>query len=199
MITHIIFDNNGVLTTSDEEVTYKKVSEFLRISIEEFKNLLKKYVRDLDCGKITQNEFYSFILKEGGLDFSLEEFRKVHLGCYVSKPEVQSLAANLNKRYKTFLMSNFGDVFWQMYDAWGLGRLFRKENVFVSSDIGMAKPDKEIFLYVLYKLNVLPQKVIFIDDNSNNINSAREIGFNAIYFTDLTGLKQSLKNFGVNF
>ncbi len=197
MITHIIFDNNGVLTTNDEERTYSRVSEFLGISIEEEKKILGKFVLSLDEGKITQREFYYKFLREGNLKHDIDKFAQVHLESYIPKKEVQEFASSLKKNYSIVLLSNFGDAFWKLYPQWGLAKLILRENVFVSSDMGMAKPDEKIYLKMLNRLKVEANKCVFIDDNKDNILTASRLGFHALHFTQLEELKDNLRDLGV--
>ncbi len=193
----IIFDNNGVLTTSDDERTYNELSKFLGVAINDVKKLFEPYVRDLDTGKITQNEFYFRILRDTESGLSVEQFRKVHLNSYIAKPEMQELAMNVKKNYKIALLTNFGDAFWSMFDTWGFHKLFSKEEVFLSAELGMAKPDKEIYRYVLKKLGIKAEDAIFIDDNEKNIHAASELGINAVLFRGIDSLNDSLKKLGI--
>jgi HAD superfamily hydrolase (TIGR01509 family) len=85
-----------------------------------------------------------------------------------------------------------------MFEKWGLNKIFSKKEVFVSSDIHMAKPNEVIFNFVLNKLSAKPTEVVFIDDNSANINSANNLGINAIHFRDLPSLKISLEKHGIS-
>ena len=113
------------------------------------------------------------------------------------KKEVQEFAISLKGKYELYMLSNFGKAFWSMFDKWGLDKIFPKENVIVSSDIGMAKPDEDIFLYALEKWNVKPENAVFIDDNLDNIATACKLGINGILFEDLVGLKRDLREMGV--
>ena len=53
-----------------------------------------------------------------------------------------------------------------------------------SSKIGMRKPEKQIYIYVLKILKVNAEEVLFIDDLGINLKPARELGFNTYKFTD---------------
>jgi len=66
------------------------------------------------------------------------------------------------------------------------------EKIYNSAKIGIAKPDKEIFDYVLTDLNVDPASIIFIDDWDKNIISARNAGMHTVQFYDVEQLKQEL-------
>ena len=198
MITHIIFDNNGVLTTSDEELTHSKVSEFLGIAIDKIKPLYGNHVGELDKGTLSQNDFYKNVLKEGGFDLSVGDFRKAHLSGYQRKTEVQDFAKNLGKKYNLAMLSNFGDAFWSCYARWELNRIFRKKDVYVSSDMGIVKPGKEIYLAILKGLGVDSGECVFIDGRLANVRGARAVGMKAIQFKGLDSLKRGLGKLGVN-
>ena len=51
-----------------------------------------------------------------------------------------------------------------------------------SGDIGIVKPNGEIYKYILHKYNLDAKKCIFIDDNPNNIAAAKELGINTYLF-----------------
>jgi len=75
----------------------------------------------------------------------------------------------------------------------GLNNLF--ENVYVSSEIGFAKPDKRAFQYVLKQTGVTADKAIMVDDSARNIDSAKTIGIQGIIFNprdDVLGEIKSL-------
>jgi len=59
--------------------------------------------------------------------------------------------------------------------------------------VGFSKPNKEIFLLVLKKLQVKPQECLFIDDYKNNILAAESLGMKAIQFISSTDLKKKLR------
>lgn len=60
--------------------------------------------------------------------------------------------------------------------------LTRKQNIFVSYELGLLKPDIKIYQQVLQKLNALPEEVIFVDDKLKNVEAAKSIGINGIVF-----------------
>lgn len=198
MIKAILFDNNGVLTTNDQENTYKVVAEFLKVSVDEVIKLFKPYVLDLDKGKLEQKDFYATILKNGNFKKSIDEFAEIHLNAYKPKIENQELAKNLKEYYKIALLTNFGNAFWEMFPKWGLDKVFNREEVFVSADIGLAKPDPAYFIYVLEKLNILAEETVFIDDNEENILAAKNMGINTILFRGDKNLVESLGKLGIS-
>lgn len=61
-----------------------------------------------------------------------------------------------------------------------------------SYELHICKPDKEIYKRLLEKYNLEAKETIFIDDSLTNIESANELGINAIQFTTLDEVKQKV-------
>lgn len=57
--------------------------------------------------------------------------------------------------------------------------------VFLSFELGMRKPDIEIFKKVYENLPFEKEDILFIDDRTNNIESAKKFGFNTLQATGL--------------
>lgn len=61
--------------------------------------------------------------------------------------------------------------------------------------MNLGKPEKQIYLALINKYNIIPKESIFIDDNEENIKTSRELGFNGIVFRDLDKVKMSVDDF----
>lgn len=46
-----------------------------------------------------------------------------------------------------------------------------------SCDYNIVRPNPDIYNILLNKYNLIPEECLFIDDNQNNINIAKELGF----------------------
>jgi len=55
--------------------------------------------------------------------------------------------------------------------------------VVVSYELGHAKPDREIYEATLSRIGVLPHDALFVDDRSENITAAEELGLQTFHFT----------------
>ncbi len=61
-----------------------------------------------------------------------------------------------------------------------------KAYCFTSYEMGLLKPDKEIFKELIGHLNAAPEEIIFIDDKPKNIKAAQSIGINGIVYNKAT-------------
>ena len=58
------------------------------------------------------------------------------------------------------------------------------EDVLVSGKEKLIKPDPAIFNLLIKRYSLNPAQTIFIDDNIKNVATAKEVGLDAIHFTD---------------
>ena len=64
----------------------------------------------------------------------------------------------------------------------------------ISGEIKAAKPDKEIYEYLLSTYDLIPEECIFIDDNPANIEMANSLGIHGYLFDfDVPKLREYLK------
>lgn len=113
--------------------------------------------------------------------------------CYVT---YYKQALSINPAFKTFLeflranyisvgiISNgYGPLQRSRLKVAGVESYLTESLIFISDEIGIAKPDKKIFRFILKKHRIKSDECIFIDDNDKNIISAKELGFNTIHYT----------------
>jgi len=79
------------------------------------------------------------------------------------------------------LLSNaWDDLRPLLINLWKIDGIF--DDIFISGEIKLAKPDPKIFQHVIAALDADPSTLVFVDDFIENIEAAREAGINAIHF-----------------
>ena len=90
-----------------------------------------------------------------------------------------------------FAITNFGSEFWDMFRP--TQPVFdRFQDIIVSGVEKLVKPDPAIYALALQRFGLKPGEAIFIDDNHDNVVSARNNGFAAHHFTDAASLRAEL-------
>ena len=90
-----------------------------------------------------------------------------------------------------FAITNFGADFWDMFRP--TQPIFdRFQGIIVSGVEKLVKPDPAIYALALQRFVLKSGEAIFIDDNHDNVISARENGFAAHHFTDADSLRREL-------
>lgn len=181
---YFVFDLGGVIVKPmNLETIYKSFR--WKISFEEF---LQKFTSSeeaiaLHKGLMTTEEYFSYLTQfiTDNLSFSnfLESYKKSKQGVYEN---VLSLLKKLKSSgNKVYLLSNIRkldfDIFKVNYDI----TLF--DELFLSYDLALLKPSKEIYEYVITKLNTSPENIYFFDDNIRNVEEANACGINAYQVT----------------
>ena len=70
------------------------------------------------------------------------------------------------------------------------------DNVFLSNEIGLIKPDIDKYKYVLKKLDAKPKQCLYIDDKIQNLVPARTLGMIVVKFESLKKFREQLDCIG---
>lgn len=97
----------------------------------------------------------------------------------------EKVLAYLQKKYHLHIISNgFKETTLTKMDRSGLNPYF--ENVIISEDVGVNKPDRRVFEYALAKAGATKDESIMIGDSIEaDIRGAQDFGMRAIFFNPL--------------
>ncbi|MFX0028022.1 MAG: HAD-IA family hydrolase [Candidatus Hermodarchaeota archaeon] len=214
-IKHFIFDFGGVLI--EKTFVIKNLFDMLDSDLNfKFPRLENSYVRkikrSLSSGRISSYEFlekifekfyYPFQKKNGALPpkkVNIEYYVELWFDLYSQVTNLSSDMAEIIERlhqagYIVSLMSNTHDIHAKSNMLKGFYDIF--DNVFLSNEIGIIKPDMEKYKYVIKKLDTSPKKCVFIDDKIRNLVPARELGIIVIRFESFKKFKETLNQLGI--
>ncbi len=71
------------------------------------------------------------------------------------------------------------------------------DGLVISGEVGLIKPDKAIFNFLLERIGRPASECLFIDDHDRNINAAKELGFQTIRFHSAQQLDKDLRDMAV--
>ena len=178
-------------------------------------DFINKYVDKEDRDNFLQNSFSNenwHLMDKGDLAFN--DARKLFIEMNPKYKKIiddlfdSSLTLCLNKNHNNIsLLKEYKN---KGYDIYYLSNMpsetfevLRKETDFfddtciggvVSAHIKMIKPNRDIYEYFLNKFSLKADECLFIDDNINNINTALEIGINAVQLKNIDEMKNILKD-----
>lgn len=69
------------------------------------------------------------------------------------------------------------------------------DNVYSAIKIGLNKDNSESYQKILSTINLKPEEVIYIDDNSKNIQAAKEMNINVIQYANNEDLFLKIKDY----
>ena len=101
-----------------------------------------------------------------------------------------------NKNYRTCILGNWGrDEFDRARERFAFLNEF--DGVVISGDVGAMKPEDAIFVAAIDRLELKPDRTLFIDDRAENVAAAQRHGFHGHVFADAPGLDVALRELGV--
>ena len=183
-IKNILFDLGGVLYHIDYGITIKA---FERLGIKNFHKHFSQQQQNnlfdqLETGKISNTDF----IKEMKVllpNCTKEEIINAWNGLLIGIPKENiQLLKDLSKQYRLFLLSNtnlihinqINKLLYEDYNLKSLDPLFDK--IYLSHQIGMRKPNRETFEWVLKDAGILAHETLFIEDSIQHIKGANKVG-----------------------
>lgn len=190
----VLFDIGGVLSLYTDFKTYLKWEEQLGLPQKGlFKIIYENPVsQQATLGKATTEDVWQEVGRR--LDLSPTEMSKMQeeiWSGYEWNTHLLDFIRSLKPDYKTGVLS----------DAWanageGMADVINHDlfDVIVfSSEVGMQKPDPEIYRLALSRLKVKPQEAIFLDDRERNVDGALSVGMHGLLFTETHQAIQDIK------
>jgi putative hydrolase of the HAD superfamily len=186
----IIFDLGGVIIN----LNYNKTEqEFKRLFGTDFSEMYSKQNQTdifnrLETGDISENQFVAAMQKSSSKDISHQEIIAAWNAMLLDIPKERiKLLEKIGKEKRIFLLSNTNEIHKTAFDRIvleahqmnGLESLFEK--AYFSHLVGMRKPNREIFDFVIQENNLNPQKTLFIDDSPQHIEGALLTGLNGYH------------------
>lgn len=184
MIKTVIFDLGGVLVRTEDPAPRKLLADRYGISSNQLSDLVYRSESGMKAmvGEITTAQHWEFIDRELGLPHgSIDQFENEFWGGDHLDRVLIDFISGLRSEYQTALLSNAWDNLRHLLeDLWRVDHVF--DRIFVSAEIGAAKPDPAIYQFVFQELEKKPEEIVFVDDFEVNVTSARELGMQAILF-----------------
>jgi putative hydrolase of the HAD superfamily len=183
--TALLLDFGGVMTTS----VWDSFADFCREKgLEEgtVKRLFREDpaaladLRQLETGILDEAEFERRFADRLGLDDATDLIESLFRGMLPEESMIGVVRAVRGGGVKTGLISNSWST--SHYDRHLLGELF--DDVVISADVGLHKPQPEIYRLAAERLAEDPERCVFVDDLRENCEGAEAVGMTTILHRD---------------
>jgi HAD superfamily hydrolase (TIGR01509 family) len=153
-------------------------------------NEIQKAQQASDLGLISWDDYTELVAEDIGV--GVNEVRLRYQNHDIKESNILTINALPDHRH--VLLSNASsDYLLPVMQRLGLNKLF--EQIFVSSDIGYAKPDSRAFQHVLNAMSCDATESIMIDDSARNIDAARDLGMAGIVYDANTDIMAEIQKF----
>lgn len=205
-IRNLIFDLGGVLLNINPLLSLNAFARMSGISPEALHDRLasEHIFEKLETGSITPAEFRHDLCNIMGRKFSDDAIDEAWNVLLLDFPVSRvKMLQQLRKNYRIFLLSNTNSIHFQhytskFYEIHGLKMTSLFDKLYLSYEIGLHKPDKQIFLHLLEKEHIVASESVFIDDSLPNINTAASLGIHTIHITGSQDVTNFFKNGKLN-
>ena len=179
----------GVLLNIDYNLT---TEAFKELGIAHFDEIFSKFRQDrvadnFEKGFISENDFRNYIRDRAGRNYDdynidrawnamLLDFppRRLNMLQKLSSDGYQLfLLSNTNSIHMRSLLHDFNVQFGIPFDS-----LFNR--VYLSFEMGMRKPEKEIFGKVLNDFELHPAETLYVEDSQQHVETAKQLGIESL-------------------
>jgi len=183
-ISTLIFDFGGVLINLD---LAQCIQNFKQLGLENFEQYLsnfgqKGFFLQFENGKIGVDEFRTHIRNLCPKPLSDAQIDKAWCSFLCDIPnEKLEMLLELKKKFKVLMLSNTNPLHIDVSAAGEFARVGKTKDDFfnkcyLSYEMGMVKPNTDIFEAILADAGVQADECLFLDDGPKNIETAQKLG-----------------------
>ncbi len=195
-IKAIIFDLGGVVVLGKSEDIFNSLSKKLEINSNSLQLALKRYKKAMLKGRLSPQDFSELLRKKFHISADIIQKRKEsYLEVMPINKDAIALIKKLKKDYKIALITNMNKLHASINRDRGLFSYFRP--AILSCEVGLIKPEKEIFELALKKMRLNAENCILLEDREEHLKIPEELGFKTILFKNNEQLIKDLRRQGV--
>jgi HAD superfamily hydrolase (TIGR01509 family) len=155
------------------------------------------WVRSFERGSCSPEDFAAGVVDEWGLPVSPADFLASFAGWFRGPyPGAVELVAEVQAQVPVGMLSNTNALHWAEHGT-TLAFLETFDHRFLSFELGLLKPDRDLFDRIAELVPRARDRVLFLDDNQINVDGAREAGFAAERALGPDGARAALVAAGV--
>jgi putative hydrolase of the HAD superfamily len=194
-IKALIFDMGGILEPPFDDVLVPALAALLGISSERLLERRGAHGAALSEGRMTLRDFYTDVVAETGHPVDPGAAVARHLEVYRAATarldgRVLDLIRRLRRRHVVACLTNTEIEVGRLNRERGLFDPF--DRAFLSTEMGLRKPERAIFDRALSDLGCAPVEALFTDDKLDNVAGARAAGMHALHYRDFEGFASEL-------
>ena len=180
MINAIIFDFGDIFVNLNKQA---EIDEFKKLGLDGPNEELIQLNDSFERGKISELEFIQGFQKYIP-NADIHDIRKAWNSIIGEFPLYRlEFLQKLATKYRLFLLTNTDAMHISRFEHMAGISFFSDfyqcfEKVYYSYEMGMRKPQPEIFTHILNKHDLSPKRTLFVDDKKENTDAAAKLGIN---------------------
>lgn len=166
-------------------------------------SIVARYVRDEayrmhEVGKISDEEYFASLRSSLGIGISDAQFLEGWNAIFAGEmPDIAELLPRAARQMPLYAFSNTNQPHVDYFQREYADLLGHFRTLYLSSSIGLRKPDAEAFDHVIAEIGVPAERIVFFDDLDENVEGARARGLRAVHVTSPRDVGNALKALGI--
>jgi putative hydrolase of the HAD superfamily len=151
-----------------------------------------------ETGAISDAEFFAALRASLGIELSDAQFLEGWNAIFVGEmPGIAPLLSRAAQRLPLYAFSNTNGAHVEHFSVAYAGVLGHFREIFLSSTIGLRKPDAAAYDHVVKAMGVPAGRIVFFDDLAENIEGARARGLTAVHVNSPDDVADALAALGL--
>jgi FMN phosphatase YigB (HAD superfamily) len=151
-----------------------------------------------ETGEISDAEFFGALRASLGVGISDAQFLEGWNAIFAGEmPGIAPLLKRAGRRLPLYAFSNTNSAHVEYFSVAHADVLGHFRELFLSSSIGLRKPDAEAFDHVVQAIGIPASRIVFFDDLPENIEGARARGLAAVHVTSPADVAETLAALGI--
>ena len=151
-----------------------------------------------EIGKIDDAAFFASLRASLGIGLTDDQFLEGWNALFTGEmPGIAQLLARAGKHLPLYAFSNTNPAHVAHFSKAYADLLGHFREVFLSSSIGLRKPDAEAYDHVVKAIGVPASRIVFFDDSLGNIEGARAYGLTAVHVRSMDDVAGALTALGI--
>ena len=151
-----------------------------------------------ETGEISDAEFFAGLRASLGIGTSDAQFLEGWNAIFAGEmPGIAPLLERAARRLPLYAFSNTNSAHVDHFSVTYAGVLGHFREIFLSSSIGLRKPNAAAYDHVVKAIGVPASRIVFFDDSADNIEGARARGLIAVHVTSPGDVAETLAALGI--
>src|SRR3954452_5923501 len=149
-------------------------------------------------GEISDAEYFAALRASLGIAVTDAQFLEGWNAIFAGEmPEIEPLLARAARRLPLYAFSNTNRAHEAYFSQAFADVLGHFQKLFLSSSIGLRKPEAAAYDHVVKEIGVPAGRIVFFDDSADNIEGARARGLSAVHVTSTGDVAAALAALGI--
>jgi glucose-1-phosphatase len=154
--------------------------------------------RHHEVGKISDADYFASLRASLGIPLTDAQFLEGWNAIFAGEMhDIESLLARAGRHLPLYAFSNTNRPHVAYFRVAYADVLRHFREVFLSSSIGLRKPDAAAYDHVVNAIGVPASRIVFFDDLAENIEGARAVGIRAVHVTSSSDIAEALHALGI--